>query len=202
MWLQCLAALFALDRLLPSANGFLRAGLAGLIGAVPTAFEVAWAEMLLRVTRDLGLADVAMIYGDVALLAVPLMLLAHGPGPRQPVKERTRAAEKGSSDWLIAKLRPERRGQLLALESEDHYVRVRTTAGDELLHMRFGDAIDRLGPDLGSRVHRGWWVARNAVRSQRRDGDRVVVQLLDGTEVPVSRSYLLSARQAGLISSG
>ena len=91
---------------------------------------------------------------------------------------------------------------MLALESEDHYVRVRTTAGDELLHMRFGDALDRLPANLGSRVHRGWWVARGAVRSQRRDGDRVMIELLDGTEVPVSRSYAIAARQAGLIAGG
>jgi hypothetical protein len=202
MWLQCLAALVVLDTIGRPANRFAQAGAAGLIGAVPTAFEVAWAEMLIRVERDLGLIDVAMIYGDVALLAVPLMITAHGLLPSSQGKTQATAAVPTGSDWLIARLRPDRRGRLLALESEDHYVRVRTSAGDELLHMRFGDAIDRLGPDLGSRVHRGWWVARDAVRRQRRDGDRVIVELLDGTEVPISRTYLLSARKAGLIASG
>ena len=203
MWLQSLAAVAVLGRLrLPPAVRLL---LAALIGAVPTAFEVAWAEMLLRVERDLGLIDVVQIFGDVALLSVPLLLATQLVIRRDAptVDAAEPGADEGSgTDWLLAKVRPERRGRLLALESDDHYVRVRTTSGDELLHMRFGDAVARLGPERGCRVHRSWWVASGAVRAQKREGDRIIVELLDGTEVPVSRSYAVAAREAGLITPG
>ena len=199
MWGQSVAALALLRTAkLPDWGRLVAAALGG---ALPTAFEVAWAEMLLRVERDLGLTDIVMIYGDVALLSVPLLLATHLL-LRTPHTPPPQALSEEGIDWLLARLKPDRRGQLLALESEDHYVRVRTSAGDELLHMRFGDAVARLPAQLGSRVHRSWWVARDAVRSQRRDGDRILIQLLDGTEVPVSRSYAIAAREAGLIVGG
>ncbi|MFN6942712.1 MAG: LytTR family DNA-binding domain-containing protein, partial [Parvibaculum sp.] len=50
----------------------------------------------------------------------------------------------------------------------------------------------------GMQVHRSHWVANGAVvRSARRDG-RVYLQLADGSEIPVSRSYLKPVREAGL----
>ena len=195
MWVQSLAALLALRPM--RAAEIVKIIAAALIGAVPTAFEVAWAEMLLRVERDLGPIDIIAIYGDVALLSVPLLLATHLI-PARGVIAAPRI-DHGDTDWLIAKIRPERRGRLLALESDDHYVRVRTTAGEELLHMRFVDAVVRLGPQSGRQVHRSWWVATGAVQSQYKDGDRIILRLLDGTEVPVSRSYAVGAREAGLV---
>ena len=198
MWLQSAGALLALR--LTRFGRAVKIIVAALIGAVHTAFEVAWAEMLLRVERDLGPLDILAIFADVALLSVPLLLSTHlliRPSVRNKTAQTMGAG--ATTDWLMSKVRPDRRGPLLALESDDHYVRVRTTAGEDLVHMRFGDAVAQLGSDAGRQVHRSWWVAMGAVRSQRREGDRVIIQLLDGTEVPVSRSYAIAAREAGLI---
>lgn len=199
MWLQGLAALAVIDAAKPALGRPITAVLAALLGAIPTAFEVAWAEMWLRVERDLSFIDILQILGDVCLLSVPLLAVTHLVIRSRASTHQIRVDTPDDTDWLISRLPPQRRGRLLALESEDHYVRVRTSRGDELLHMRFGDAVSRLPPDIGSRVHRSWWVARDAVRSERREGDRIVIELLDGTQVPVSRSYIVSARAAGLI---
>lgn len=173
------------------------AAVAGLIAAVPSAFEVAWAESLLRVERDLGVIDLIAIYGDVALLAVPLALamravMAVRPsGPDRP--------SAGDPDRLVSALAPERRGTLLAFAAEDHYLRVYTDRGEELILRRFGDALaDAAGLD-GAQVHRGWWVAREAVKGSEREGDRTFLILANGVRVPVSRTYARAAREAGLL---
>ena len=201
MWSQSFLVLTLLNGHAERFGRIARIVAAAVAGSIPTAFEVAWAEMLLRVERDLGPGDVLAIFGDVLLLAIPLLLITELVGKR-PVQADNGIAAPGlvaGDSWLMSKLRPDRRGDLWALEADDHFVRVRTSLGSELLHMRFGDAVSRLGPERGCQVHRRWWVSANAVAASRRDGDRVLIELPDGTEVPVSRSRLLSARQAGLL---
>jgi hypothetical protein len=158
--------------------------------------------MMLRVERDLGLLDILKIFADVCLLSVPLLLATHliVRGSRGPEAEGSRGTGSAGTEQLLSSLKPERRGQLLALASEDHYVRIFTSAGSQLMHTRLVDAIAAAGEHNGCRVHRSWWVATGAVRSTSREGDRTIIELLDGTRVPVSRSYVLAARQAGLIS--
>jgi LytTr DNA-binding domain len=205
LWLQTAIAMHLLRDAAARWSWPVRTVAAALIGALPTAFEVAWAENLLRVSRDLGLVDVAMIYGDVALIAVALALplelidghrLVGTPhsGPSAPP-----AVEVGDIDDLISALPPERRGTLLALEAEDHYLRVHTDRGNALIHKRFSDALGRVAAIDGLRVHRSWWVARAAIEHVARDGDRLALHLRGGLVVPVSRTYALAVRDAGLV---
>jgi DNA-binding LytR/AlgR family response regulator len=89
--------------------------------------------------------------------------------------------------------------RLIALEAEDHYLRVHTDAGSALILMRLSDAVQETGGEDGARCHRSWWVARHAVRSARRHGSVMRLHLDGGLEVPVSRSYLPALRSAGWI---
>ena len=50
--------------------------------------------------------------------------------------------------------------ELYAIESEDHYLRVHTSAGQELILMRLADAVRELAGVEGLQTHRSWWVAR------------------------------------------
>jgi preprotein translocase subunit SecG len=91
-----------------------------------------------------------------------------------------------------------RRGALLALVVEDHYVDIITDKGKTLVLMRLADAIRETSGVAGSQVHRSHWVAHAAVvRSHRADG-KVLLELSNGMRLPVSRGYLPAARQAGL----
>ncbi len=81
-----------------------------------------------------------------------------------------------------------RGGRLLALAAEDHYCRVHTDAGDDLVLMRMADAVVLLADVPGARVHRSWWVARAAITGSRRDGDRLFLELENGLSAPVSRA--------------
>ncbi|MEM8616875.1 MAG: LytTR family DNA-binding domain-containing protein [Pseudomonadota bacterium] len=92
-----------------------------------------------------------------------------------------------------------RQATLHAIASEDHYLRVYTSAGEELILMRLTDAVRELAEADGLQVHRSWWIAREGlVEEVRRDG-RSLLRLPSGTEVPVSRSYRKTAKAAGFI---
>lgn len=92
---------------------------------------------------------------------------------------------------------PQGFGAVRALKGEDHYVRVVGEAREELILMRLRDAIERLGDADGLRVHRSWWIAKDAVVSVRRDGRTAVITLAGGHEVPVARDMMPQLRAAG-----
>jgi hypothetical protein len=87
---------------------------------------------------------------------------------------------------------------VLALEAEDHYVKVHTDQGSTLLLYRLSDAINDLGIPDGIRVHRSFWVRKSAVSRVAPNGKGMLLTLSNGLEVPVSQAYKELARQAGL----
>jgi len=90
-----------------------------------------------------------------------------------------------------------RSAAILALEAEDHYVRVHTSDGSELLLMRLTDAMAELDDLPGARTHRSWWVARAAVQSAIREDGRGELKLSNGVVAPISRSALTVLRRDG-----
>ena len=128
--------------------------------------------------------------GGVAYMMIERRLLNRRPAvaPSDVLSQPTKAPA-----WLSPRL-----GQdILALQGEDHYVRVHTPLGSELLLMRLRDAIKDLDGRAGERVHRSWWVAREAVGGVRANGRRMSLTLTNGLEVPVSREATARLRRAG-----
>jgi len=121
---------------------------------------------------------------------------------RLPVRVETRTvvaaplpeAEAAFRRRLSAKRRTAR---LIAVEAHDHYLRVHTDAGEELITLRFADALDDLALAHGWRVHRSWWVAADAVEAVRWRKGAGEVQLAGGLTAPVSRTYAPVLREAG-----
>ncbi|GHC66716.1 LytTR family DNA-binding domain-containing protein [Neogemmobacter tilapiae] len=99
---------------------------------------------------------------------------------------------------LLDRLPLEKRGVLICLSVQDHYVDVVTSKGREMLLLRLSDAIRETGA-AGLQVHRSHWVARDQVRAARRQGDGAVLTMANGLEIPVSRTYLPQVRAAGLL---
>lgn len=91
------------------------------------------------------------------------------------------------------------RADVLCLQMEDHYVRVHTTEGSELVLMGLGRAMAEVGESRGEQVHRSWWVARSAVRRVEKDGRTATLVLDNGLRVPVARNRVAMLRQAGWI---
>lgn len=100
---------------------------------------------------------------------------------------------------LLERLPLDKRGRILALSVEDHYTRVRTNKGEELVLMRLGDAIREAAPEPGLQVHRSHWVAIAAVTAAVREGDRAVLSLSHGGDIPASRSHIPALKEAGLL---
>jgi hypothetical protein len=130
----------------------------------------------------------------VGLIGYPLVLLA-------TARRGAEAAPETAAPGAFLRRIPPRLGtELLWLAAEDHYIRVTTLLGSDLILCRLSDAIAELDAAAGQRVHRSHWVAKKAVASvERRDG-RTSLVLVTGESVPVSQSYVPALKAAGWLS--
>ena len=108
-----------------------------------------------------------------------------------------RASQAAPASAKPVQLAPQLLAQTLCLEMEDHYIRVHTAAGSELVLLPMRQAIEQLSKVDGPRVHRSWWVSRAAVRTIGRNGRAMVLELSNGLKVPVARNNVTSLRAAG-----
>jgi DNA-binding LytR/AlgR family response regulator len=116
------------------------------------------------------------------------------------MRDRIVVVEKLSPSQVrfAERLPPRLRGAVIwAVEAEDHYLRLHTSKGQDLILMRLSDAIAELEGIEGAQVHRSWWVARNAIADIARTDGRATLTLQDGSQVPVSRTYAKLLREAG-----
>lgn len=90
-----------------------------------------------------------------------------------------------------------RKADIYAVSSEDHYLRVHTSAGETLILMRLADAIKELESVDGLQTHRSWWVAKRGLEDARRENGRAKLVLKSGMEAPVSRTYAKAVKAAG-----
>ncbi len=87
--------------------------------------------------------------------------------------------------------------EIHAVEAEDHYLRVHTSAGSTLILMRLTDAVAELGQLDGAQTHRSWWVARAAIMDARPSRGRATLTLKNGLQAPVSRTHARTLRRKG-----
>lgn len=165
--------------------------------AVPMTFFVAWAMGVVRPGRMFSPVQLLALFPYVALVQ---LLIARVISPDDPMTvaapvEQPAAAPEYPREF-VSKLPAALRRDILALEAEDHYVRVHTLHGSALILMRLADAAAIIDPRLGLRVHRSWWVAKDGVRALERTPGRAIARLVDDTAVPISRTYLPAARTA------
>ncbi|HEY2048456.1 MAG TPA: LytTR family DNA-binding domain-containing protein [Caulobacteraceae bacterium] len=134
--------------------------------------------------------DVILVTASLTVLSI---LVRGGPS------SRTHQAPEGAPPpRFLSRLPAKLNGAaLFAVEAEDHYLRLHTSKGQDLILMRLSDALPELEGIEGARTHRSWWVARAAIVSVERAEGRATLTLADGTEAPVSRSYLKPLRESG-----
>lgn len=87
-------------------------------------------------------------------------------------------------------------GDILALQMEDHYVRVHTAEGSKLVLMPLARAIETVGTD-GLQTHRSWWIARRAIAGVEGAPRSMRIRLTNGVVAPVARSAVARLRAAG-----
>jgi len=143
------------------------------------------------------LSTLPLMVGPVLTVTAVMSAINVFLSKAQPVQ--THAAVAGSAparfpDRLPIKLRG---AAIRAVQAEDHYLRIHTDRGSDLILMRLSDALEELEGLEGSQTHRSWWVARDAVRDVARGDGRATLTLDGGVTVPVSRRYARALRDAG-----
>lgn len=142
----------------------------------------------------------ALVEFSVTLLAITWIVTAlidlvpsstQSAGPAQ--------ADPPDRPAILDRVPLEKRGALVALSAEDHYVRIMTDTGDTLVLMRLRDAIRETAPAAGGQVHRSHWAAWDQVTAVSRRGDGAMLTLTTGARLPVSRANMPRLRDAGLL---
>ena len=115
------------------------------------------------------------------------------------IPQQTHAAPAGAAPPRFLERLPRklRGAEVWAVEAEDHYLRLHTSKGQDLILMRLSDAVAELEGLEGAQTHRSWWVAKAAVTAAKRGDGRATLTLKDGALVPVSRAYAKALREGG-----
>jgi hypothetical protein len=147
------------------------------------------------------------LFWQVFLICIPVMGIRALVLRRPPAVPETRIVE---TRVVVAPPLPEaeavfrrrlsarrRAARLIAVEADDHYLRVHTDAGAELVTLRFAAALEELSGAHGFRTHRSWWVAAEAVEGARWRRGGGELRLAGGLVAPVSRTYAQAVKAAG-----
>ncbi len=197
-------AAVAADAILPASKlcaGAVRIGALALLSALPMTFVVAWTMSLLQPGRVFAPGQLPPLFAAVAAIQLLVVFAAIAPpSPRDAEASGPAPQAEGGAppaafpSALLSRLPPGIGSDIIALETEDHYLRVHTGAGSALILMRMADAVALLDPRLGAQVHRRWWVAEAAVAGVRTDGQKLFLCLRNEALVPVGRTFLAAAK--------
>lgn len=164
---------------------------------------IVWAATGLFFNRTLyPLETLPRMFGPVLIVTVGVTAVNVFLGRAQPVQTHAAAPSPDPAAppppvRFLDRLPPKLRGAALyAVQAEDHYLRLHTDRGSDLILMRLSDAVEELEGLEGARTHRSWWVARPAVRGVDRGDGRATLTLEGGLSVPVSRRYARALREA------
>lgn len=178
-------------------QGTLRLLAVTLLSAVPQTFATAWALSVVQPGRAFGPLHLVTLFGPVAIVQLGLALVAMRLATGSPTASPLQSGERATAASFLERV-PARLGRdLIALEAEDHYLRVHTALGSELILARLSDAIAQLDGYDGLQVHRSWWVSADAVDGLIVQNGRRGLRLTNGLTAPVSRTYRDAVRARG-----
>lgn len=206
-WLQWLALDWLADAVAGHAFGakpwpwWLQGVAVTLLGAALLAVEVPLLRGLLGHHGSLPFTEFFAWIASISLLIYAgvsgIIFWAQAAARSEPDKGSAVPIASSGEVRFQLRLPPDRRGPLICLKTEDHYLRVTTVAGETLILMRMKDAVAELADVDGRQVHRSYWVARAAVRQSWRAGRKRRLTLDNGLEVPVSDSFAPELKAAG-----
>ena len=196
-------AAIAADALLPAMRlraNLIRIGAIALVSALPMTFVVAWTLSLLQPGRVFAPQQLPALFAAVAAVQ---LLVAYATTVVAPTADGAEETDRAPAfpgpgaeaipatfpSALLKRLPPGIGNDIIALETEDHYLRVHALGGSALILMRMADAVALLDPQLGAQVHRRWWVAQAAVAGVQTEGQKLFLCLIDNKLVPVGRTF-------------
>lgn len=139
--------------------------------------------------------------GANLMMRGPLHLPRFGYAPLPSAQRYLRGDRMDSSDGVpdpefVKRLEEISQDGVTALEAEDHYVRVHSEGGSELIHYKFADAIHEMRGQSGLQVHRSFWVNKTSIVSMVKRGRSYDIVLKGGKRIPVGQTYKQSAATA------
>ncbi|MGH6783457.1 MAG: hypothetical protein ACREBP_02415, partial [Sphingomicrobium sp.] len=140
------AAALAAEKLVPETSisrPELRLATVAIASALPLTFVAAWAISLVRPGHVYTPLQLPALFAAVAAvqLAITFTLMRKSSAPPRQASAR-RGDSSGSFPRTLLLRLPKRLGEeIVALEAEDHYLRVHTALGSDLVLMRLSDAI-------------------------------------------------------------
>lgn len=154
-------------------------------------------EWLLGFVQEAGVILLLWI-GANLMMRGPLHLPRFGYAPLLSARRYAAATAEDSLDSVpdpafINRLQNITPDAIIALEAEDHYVRVHTENTSELIHYRFTDAVNELRGQSGMQVHRSFWVNKAAIEAVVKRSRSYDIILKDGKRIPVGQTYKQSA---------
>lgn len=188
-------------RLTPRAPLLVRAAVGALL------FSLLYAAVLIVLGDGfLGYDEWLLRYpeflGYVAPIAVGITFIVYlfkRDGAAEVAEPASQAAPLTATPRILSRIKPGLGARLMRLTVRDHYVEVFTDKGSQLVLMRFADALNEVSPTPGWRIHRSHWVAEAAMADIRRVDGKTFAVLQDGSELPISRTYLPKMRDAGVL---
>ncbi|MEO6215682.1 MAG: LytTR family DNA-binding domain-containing protein [Sphingomonas sp.] len=209
MWLGVAfyGSAFVLARLLAARSGIpLWIATAFLVMAASLPQALATSALALYFWPNLAQLSLSQLdwFMQVLVLAGPVTLgYAFWTGLLSPVRaarptpDRTASGEPDDASGLFALLPPRLGTDIICMAMEDHYVRVHTALGSDLLLMPMARAVADVAGVEGCRVHRSWWVARSAVLRIDGPARTMRLRLVNGMDVPVARRTVTMLRGLG-----
>ena len=174
---------------------WLRVALVAVLIAVPFTAAV-WAFTRALFGEAFAAVDLLWFFPPVLLVSAVTTAINYLVAETPP---ETHAAPAGAPPVRFLERLPDklRGAEVYAVEAQDHYLRLHTSRGSDLILLRLADAVAELEGIEGAQTHRSWWVARAAVISAERADGRAVLTLKDEVTAPVSRTYAKALREAG-----
>jgi LytTr DNA-binding domain len=181
---------------------WLEVPLIGTLIALPLTMIVMGTGAMFFGAQASGVFRFSYNFGITALISIAVTALGHAingnkaveaPAPLRAIEAATQTTPPPNPEANRFAERlplPLRTLPIIALQAEDHYLRVHLEGGQStLILLRLSDAIAELPTEAGAQTHRSWWVAKHAVRSVAKADGRATLKLDGGTEAPVSRSF-------------
>jgi len=161
-----------------------------LLSGLPQTFIVSWALVQVRPGRVITVGNLPMLFLTVVIVQTVIVAVQSWILLRETGSADSTPPGKDRAQQPPGRIPRVLRGELVALESEDHYVRIHHRSGSTLILHRFSDAIAELDSREGLQVHRSWWVASGAVAGSFIRSGKRWLKLSNGMEIPVSRTHL------------
>lgn len=138
-----------------------------------------------------GLLKVMTFTMPITIGVTMLFKLSEKKSQETSVEPSVEPSGENLADVRFFKRIPKTLGRdLISLNSQDHYVKVTTSFGSDLILMRLSDAVVELKDHDGVQPHRSWWISKKHIACMKTVAGKKVLELKNGDLIPVSRANL------------